>query len=110
MKKPVLSECLLTPEAVKELMKFEVDGKEISSYIHYTLGSNSIYIQVEEDNFTIVSERIIEKVLDANSTLEAIRPVNPVLIKPFNCSKIIAVSFIYFKKKPFWKRLSSKKK
>ena len=99
MKKPVLSECLLTPEAVKELMKFEVDGKEISSYIHYTLGSNSIYIQVEEDNFTIVSERIIEKVLDANPTLEVVRPVDPVQIKPFNCSKIIAVSFIYFKNK-----------
>ncbi|MBO7095173.1 hypothetical protein J6V86_03220 [bacterium] len=110
MKKPILSECLLTPEAVKELMKFEVDGKEISSYIHYTLGSNSIYIEVEKDNFTIVSERIIEKVLDANPTLEVVRPVNSVPIKPFNCSKTIAVSFIYFKKKPFWKRLSSRKK
>ena len=98
-----MKETLLTKESIEELKNFELDGKEIHSFIHYTTGSNSIYLQVEEKDFTVVSKRIIKKVLDTNPNLEVVQPVNFVGIKPFNCPAIIAVTFIYFKKKPFWK-------
>lgn len=93
-----------------DVLRRAVDSQRVKCYIGLPQDGNSIYIEVENKpgSADIAIKTITDRILEDNPTLKLAQPVNLVKVLPMN-GAFRYVSFIKFKKKPFWERLFSQK-